>query len=171
MPTKIILVGPMGAGKTTIGRMLAQELGLPFKDVDHMVVEQAGADIPWIFDMEGELGFRKRETQSLLASIDGESAIIATGGGIVTQAENRKLLNLQSCVVYLATSVEQQYQRTLKDKNRPLLQQSDPRQVLEDLMAIRRPLYEEVADITIETDRNRPKAVVNQIISHWNKYA
>ena len=171
MTASIVLVGPMGAGKTTIGRLLAQELKIPFKDVDHLIVDQAGADIPWIFDVEGESGFRKRETQALVAALDEGPAVIATGGGIVTQSQNCEHLKGLACVVYLQTSVDQQYQRTLKDKNRPLLQSENPRQVLEQLMADREPKYRQVAKLTVETDRNRPKAVVNQIISHWNNLA
>lgn len=169
MVQSIILVGPMGAGKTTIGKVLAQEVGLPFKDIDHLIVEKSGASIPWIFDVEGEEGFRKREHQVLQEALDGEPAVIATGGGVVTQAANRALLNSQRAVVFLHASVAQQFQRTAKDKNRPLLQHDNPRQVLENLMAIREPWYREVADLIIETDRHKPKAIVNSIAQYWRK--
>ena len=169
MSESLILVGPMGAGKTTIGRLLAVELNLPFKDVDHLVVESAGADIPWIFDVEGEEGFRRRETRVLKEVLSAEPAVIATGGGIVTVDENRKLLQKEKTVVLLYASVEQQFHRTSKDKNRPLLQQENPRQILTDLMAIREPFYRDVADFVVETGKLRPRSAVESIIEYWNK--
>ena len=161
----------MGAGKTTIGRLLAEELHLPFKDIDHLVVEHAGADIPWIFDVEGEAGFRKRESNALAETLVAEPAIIATGGGIVTVEENLKSLQKEPAVIFLHANVDQQFARTAKDKNRPLLQQEDPRQVLADLMEVREPLYRSVADFTIETGRLRPKYAVYAIVDYWNKIA
>ena len=171
MSESLILVGPMGAGKTTIGRLLAAELNLPFKDIDHLVVEHAGADIPWIFDVEGEVGFRRRETKALMEALAGESAVIATGGGIVSQEENRRLLQAEKAVVLLFATVDQQFSRTAKDKNRPLLQQENPRQVLADLFAIREPLYRQVSDLVIETGRCKPKLAVESIVQYWNKIA
>lgn len=171
MSGSLILVGPMGAGKTTIGRLLASELHLPFKDIDHLIVEHAGADIPWIFDVEGEEGFRRRETRALQEVLSGEPAVIATGGGIVTIEENRRLLQKEKSVVLLYASVEQQFSRTAKDKNRPLLQQADPRKVLSDLMIVREPLYRQVADFVVETGKSRPKATVHSIVEYWNKLA
>ena len=167
MPKSLVLVGPMGAGKTTIGRALAQELNLPFKDIDHIVVENTGADIPWIFDVEGEEGFRKRESQALADVLAGEPAVIATGGGIVTQEVNRRLLKEHGGVIFLYASVKQQLFRTAKDKNRPLLQNDNPEQVLRNLMAVREPFYREVSDFVIETDGSRPKAVVQAIAEYW----
>lgn len=169
MPKSLILVGPMGAGKTTIGRALSEKLNLPFKDIDHMVVENCGADIPWIFDVEGEAGFRKRESQALLEAINGEPSVIATGGGIVTQEANRELLKKAGGVVFLYASVKQQLNRTKRDKNRPLLQQGDPEVVLSGLMRIREPWYREVSEFVIETDRSRPGAVVTAIMDYWKK--
>lgn len=169
MNKSLILVGPMGAGKTTIGKQLAQELHLPFKDIDQMVVERSGADIPWIFDVEGEGGFRRREHQMLLEVLQGEPAVIATGGGIITQAENRELLLKAGNVIFLYASVDQQYERTIKDKNRPLLQNDNPRQVLQNLMEKREPLYREVADLVVETGRNRPRSVIKSITDYWRK--
>ncbi len=171
MPKSLILVGPMGAGKTTIGRILAQELNLPFKDIDHIVVENSGADIPWIFDVEGEEGFRKREQQALSQAIESEPSVIATGGGIVTIEQNRKLLKKAGLVIFLFASVEQQFLRTAKDSNRPLLQQDNPKAVLTKLMQVREPLYREVADFVIETDRHKLNALVNTIIERWSKTA
>lgn len=169
MRKSLVLVGPMGAGKTTIGKLLAQELHLPFKDIDQMVVERSGADIPWIFDVEGEEGFRRREHQMLKEVLGGEPAVIATGGGIVTRAENRELLKQAGTVVFLYASVDQQYERTAKDKNRPLLQHDNPRQVLVELMAKREPWYREVADHVVETGRNRPRSVINNIVRYWRQ--
>ncbi len=163
----IILVGPMGAGKTTIGRSLAKTLGLPFVDIDHLVEENTGADIPWIFDVEGEQGFRKRERTALEQALGAEPSVLATGGGIVTVEDNRKDLRKLPCVVYLQTSIDQQFERTAKDKNRPLLQTEDPKQTLQDLMAVRQPFYEEVASITVSTDQNKPKQVVDRIADYW----
>jgi shikimate kinase len=171
MSCSLILVGPMGAGKTTIGKILAQELHLPFKDIDHIITEKAGADIPWIFHVEGEDGFRKREHQALEDVLRAGTAVIATGGGIVMRPENRQLLMAERCVVFLNASVEQQYFRTAKDKNRPLLQQNDPKSVLVNLMRIREPLYREVADFVIDTDNSRPKIVVSAIVDYWKKHA
>ncbi len=171
MSSSLILVGPMGAGKTTIGRMLSQELRLPFKDIDHIIAEKAGADIPWIFHVEGEEGFRKREHQVLEEVLAGEPAVIATGGGVVVKEENRQLLSQVPCVVFLNASVEQQFFRTVKDKNRPLLQKDDPRSVLIELMKIREPLYREVADFVIDTDQSKPKGVVNAILDYWKKHS
>lgn len=167
----IILVGPMGAGKTTIGRLLAQELHIPFKDIDHIVVDNAGADIPWIFHKEGEEGFRKREHLALVDALNEEVAVIATGGGIVTRLENRELLAAQSCVIFLNASIDQQYFRTAKDKNRPLLQQDDPRSVLVALMRVREPLYKEVSDLIVDTDQSKPKIVVSTIVDYWKNHA
>lgn len=171
MLPSLILVGPMGAGKTTIGRLLAQELQLPFKDIDHLVSEKAGADIPWIFHVEGEEGFRKREHQMLAEVLQDGPAVIATGGGVVMRRENRELLQQQRCVVFLNASVDQQYFRTAKDKNRPLLQKDDPRAVLSDLMAVREPLYREVAGFVVDTDSSKPKLVVSAIIDYWKKHS
>lgn len=169
MPKSLILVGPMGAGKTTIGRALAQELQLPFKDIDHIVVENTGADIPWIFDVEGEDGFRRRESQALIEALEGEPAVIATGGGIVTQEANRQLLKQAENVIFLYASVKQQFYRTAKDKNRPLLQRANPEMVLANLMKVREPMYREVADFVIKTESSNPKVVVNAIMDYWKK--
>jgi len=130
----------MGAGKSTIGRQLAQELDFQFYDIDKVIEERAGANIPWIFDVEGEQGFRLREQQVIAELVAEENSIIATGGGAVMREENRRVLRSQGFVIYLKTSVEQQLERTSKDKNRPLLQADDPRQVLTSLMEIRDPL-------------------------------
>ena len=169
MRSHLILVGPMGAGKSTIGKALSSNLNLPFVDIDHLVVEKAGAPIPWIFDVEGEIGFRKREAKALRDALSGEAAVIATGGGIVGSDENCALLQVEKAVILLYATVDQQYHRTEKDKNRPLLQQDDPKQVLTDLFKIREPLYRQVSDMVIETGLCKPKMVVESIVEYWHK--
>ncbi len=154
----------MGAGKSTIGRLLSKELRLPFKDSDKEIEQRTGADIPWIFDVEGEQGFRERE-QAVIADLSaGEALVLATGGGAVLREANRSNLRDGGRVVYLHASVDQQIERTARDRNRPLLQRADPAQVLRELMAIRDPLYREIADIIIETDERPPRMVVQEII-------
>lgn len=155
----------MGAGKSTIGRLLAKELQLDFKDSDKEIETRAGADIPWIFDVEGEEGFRKRETSIIDELSQLTNTVLATGGGAVMREENRKFLQSRGTVVYLHASINQQIQRTAKDRNRPLLQNQDRAQVLTELMALRDPIYTEVCDIQVETDRRRPKTVVREIIN------
>ena len=160
----LILVGPMGAGKSTIGRLLAKELQLPFKDSDREIELRCGANIPWIFDVEGEAGFREREQAALTELLVDEPAVLATGGGAVMREQNRVILKSGGPVVYLHASVEQQIERTAKDRNRPLLQCDNPAEVLRELMVKRDPLYREVADIIIETDRRPPRLVVQEIL-------
>lgn len=161
----IVLVGPMGAGKSTIGRLLATELGLPFFDSDREIEGRTGANIPWIFDVEGEEGFRRRETDTIIELLQDEGPIVlATGGGAIMRPENRQVISQRSTVIYLHTTIDQQLQRTAKDKNRPLLQNDNPRAVLENLFAVRDPLYRETADLIIKTDRQAPKSVVRVII-------
>lgn len=155
----------MGAGKSTIGRLLAKELKYPFKDSDREIEARTGADIPWIFDVEGEEGFRQRE-EAMIAELVMEAGIVlATGGGVVMREANRRALAANGLVVYLRTSVDQQLQRTSKDRQRPLLLNADPERVLRDLMAKRDPLYREIADIIIDTDQRGPKVVVNTIVA------
>ena len=160
----LILVGPMGAGKSTIGRLLAKELRIPFKDSDKEIEQRTGADIPWIFDVEGEQGFREREQAMIaeLCALDG--AVIATGGGAVLRADNRACLGAGGKVIYLFTSIEQQLGRTSRDRNRPLLQTANPEKVLVELMSVRDPLYREIADLIIETDERPPRMVVQEIL-------
>ncbi len=162
----VFLVGPMGAGKSTIGRLLAKELKYPFKDSDREIEVRTGADIPWIFDVEGEEGFRQREEAMIAELVQEDGIVLATGGGVVMRDANRSALAAHGLVVYLRTSVEQQLQRTAKDRQRPLLQTSDPESVLRDLMAKRDPLYMDIADLVIETDQRGPKNVVNNIVTN-----
>lgn len=162
--SNLILIGPMGAGKSTIGRLLAKELRLQFKDSDKEIEQRTGADIPWIFDVEGEQGFRERE-QAVVADLSHlNGVVIATGGGVVLREENRKALRAGGRVVYLHASVEQQLDRTSRDRNRPLLRNAEPGKVLASLMEIRDPLYREIADVIIETDERPPRMVVQEII-------
>ena len=161
----LILVGPMGAGKSTIGRLLAKEVRYLFKDSDKEIEQRTGADIPWIFDVEGEQGFRERE-QAMIAELCAEDGLVlATGGGVVMRPENRQAIRQGGRVIYLHTSVEQQLERTSRDRNLPLLRTANPGRVLTELMAIRDPLYREVADIIIETDERPPRLVVQEILA------
>ncbi|AKD38747.1 shikimate kinase AroK [Pasteurella canis] len=161
----IFLIGPMGAGKSTIGRQLAQLLNMDFVDSDGEIEQRAGADISWIFDVEGEAGFRKREERIINELTQRQGIVLSTGGGAVLSKENRNHLSARGIVIYLETTVEKQYQRTQRDKKRPLLQEvDDPRQVLEDLAKIRNPLYEEIADITLPTDEQSAKVMATQIM-------
>ncbi|NIB39342.1 shikimate kinase AroK [Pseudomaricurvus alkylphenolicus] len=165
----LVLVGPMGAGKSTIGKLVAAQLSLPFVDTDRVIEERTGADIPWIFDVEGEEGFRQRETSVLGDLLVGEAIVLATGGGIVTREQNRKLLEDDSLVVYLTASIDQLVERTYKDKKRPLLQVADPEAKIRSLIAERHPLYEQVADVVVQTDRRSPKAVANEIAQFYHR--
>ena len=164
----IFLVGPMGAGKSTIGRQLSRELKLDFADTDREIEDRSGADIPWIFDVEGETGFRKREANIIAELTQRRDLVIATGGGAVEIPENRQHLSARGTVIYLFATVEQQVARTAKDKNRPLLQSTDPRQVLEDLFAKRHPLYDEIADITVTTGTQSPRSLATEVIEKIN---
>ena len=159
----VFLVGPMGAGKTTIGKMLSADLGWEFFDSDRFIEEKSGANIPWIFDVEGESGFRDREEQAIDCLTNQERIVLATGGGAILREMNRNRLSSRGIVVYLCTSIEQQLQRTVRDRNRPLLQTADPEAVLRALFEIRDPLYQETADIILKTDQRNPKWVVNEI--------
>ena len=161
----IYLVGPMGAGKTTVGRHLAELLGREFLDSDHEIERKTGATIPWIFEKEGEAGFRSRETIVIDELTAREHLVLATGGGAVTQAPNREFLKHRGIVVYLYTPVEIQLQRTFRDKNRPLLQVENPEQKLKDLLAIRDPLYREVAHHIIETNQGAARDLAHKILN------
>ncbi len=161
--SNLFLVGPMGVGKSTIGRLLAAELGLAFYDSDRVIEERTGADIPWIFDMEGESGFRDRET-AVLEELAGEpGAVVATGGGIVMRPGNSEIMKRSGYVCYLTASVEQLVERTARDKKRPLLQVDNPRQKILELLSLREPLYQAVADFIVNTDRRSPKSVAQEI--------
>lgn len=159
----VYLVGPMGAGKTTVGRHLAEMLGREFLDSDQEIERKTGATIPWIFEKEGEKGFRNRETMVIDELTARSHLVVATGGGAVTQLPNREFLKQRGIVVYLYTPVEIQLQRTYRDKNRPLLQVENPEQKLRDLLAIRDPLYREIADYIIETNQGAARDLAQKI--------
>ncbi|GMM69584.1 MAG: shikimate kinase AroK [Pseudomonadota bacterium] len=161
----IFLVGPMGAGKSTIGRHLADELHLEFFDSDQEIERRTGADIAWIFDLEGEDGFRKREENVINDLTDKQGIVLATGGGSIVTKAVRNRLSARGIVVYLQTTIDKQVARTQRDKRRPLLQNEDPEKVLRELAEMRNPLYEEVADYIVDTDDQSARAVANQIIS------
>ena len=167
----VVLVGPMGVGKSTIGKVLAAELNRPFFDTDQLIEERTGADIGWIFDVEGEEGFREREHGLLeeLVSSKNRSSVIATGGGIVLREDNRALIQTCELVVYLRADVEQLIARTARDKKRPLLQVDDREGQVRKLMAERDPLYREVSNFTVSADKRGPKQVADEIIALIDK--
>jgi len=158
----IFLVGPMGAGKSTVGRQLAAALSFEFKDSDQEIQRRTGVDIPTIFEYEGEEGFRQRERQ-VIEELSGLSGIVmATGGGTVLSSDNRRDLASHGVVIYLHCSPEQQYARTARDRNRPLLQK-EPLACLRRLMEKRAPLYRQVADMVVSTERRSTPSVVKEI--------
>lgn len=160
----IFLVGPMGAGKSTIGRHLAQQLHMEFYDSDTVIEERTGADIAWVFDVEGEDGFRVREEKVINDLTEKQGIVLATGGGSILSRESRNRLSARGIVVYLETTIEKQLARTQRDKKRPLLQADHPRDVLIALAEERDPLYLEIADFVVRTDDQSAKVVANQII-------
>ena len=166
----IILIGPMGSGKTSTGRMLAKEMGYAFADTDEEVTKRTGVSIAYIFDVEGEEGFRKRECLALKECLNDNNTILSTGGGIVLSKENRDLLQDRGKVVYLQTSIRSQVKRTASTNNRPLLQNNDPEETLEKLMLTRAPLYEEIADITIMTDNESLQEMSKEIQRAINEH-
>lgn len=162
--SNIFLIGPMGAGKSTIGRRLAQTLGRAFFDSDTEIEHRTGASIPLIFEMEGEAGFRAREKAVIEELTHARDIVLATGGGAVLDPDNRRCLSERGFVVYLLTSVDEQLRRTARDSNRPLLQTANPRQRLADLLAIRDPLYQAIADLVVVTDGQQTRYVVQSIL-------
>lgn len=163
-PKNIFLVGPMGAGKSAVGRQLARTLHLSFMDSDDEIESRTGVDIPFIFEKEGEAGFRKREVAAIddLTKIDG--VVLATGGGAIVDPESRSRLGGRGFVVYLFTSVDQQLARTSKGRARPLLENGDRREILEGLLLQRDPLYREIADLVVDTDGRKVHSVASEII-------
>jgi len=165
MARNIILVGPMGAGKTTIGKQLAQQLGREFYDSDREIEQHTGADIPLIFELEGEAGFRKREKNMIHELTKKKDIVLATGGGAILDPENREQLKMHGFVVYLNAPLSQLINRTSRDKNRPLLQTENPHKKMEEILAVRDPLYREVADVIVETDGSPVRNVVKKLIT------
>jgi shikimate kinase len=162
----LFLIGPMGAGKSTIGKQLARDLKLEFYDADQEIEARSGADIAWIFDVEGEAGFRKREAQVIDELSQMQGIVLATGGGAILNPENRNRLAARGTVVYLQTTVEQQIRRTVsaRDKRRPLLQTDTPESTLKDLMDARDPLYKEIADVVVATDGRTVRSVAQEVV-------
>ncbi len=161
--TNIFLVGPMGAGKSTVGRQLAGLLGKRFQDADQEIEARTGVSISLIFEIEGEAGFRRREAAMLEELTRGEDLVLATGGGAVLAEENRRLLRERGTVVYLNAPLDILLLRTARDKNRPLLKTPDRRKRLEEILAVREPLYRETAHLIVETDQRPPAAVAREI--------
>lgn len=156
----------MGVGKSTIGKLLASELGYPFYDTDQLIEDRTGADISWIFDVEGESGFREREHNLLkeLLEESNDTKVIATGGGIVVRKDNRQLIQTCDSVIYLQADIDQLIARTARDKKRPLLQVDNREQQIRKLMAEREPLYREVATASVHANKSGPKQVVDDIL-------
>jgi shikimate kinase len=159
----IFLIGLMAVGKTTVGRLLADELGMPFFDTDRVVEDKAGADIAWIFDVEGEAGFREREAQVVDELTARDGVVLATGGGVVLRDENRRNLATRGVVVFLDSPIEKLVERARRDKRRPLLQQGDARTTFERLAHERAPLYAEIANYRFCADRHSAKALAREI--------
>lgn len=164
--TNVILIGPMGSGKTTIGRLLARELNRPFFDADSELEKRTGVNIPWIFDVEGEAGFRKRETSIIEKLTEKKNIILATGGGAILKEENRNFIKSRGVVIYLSVSIDSQIERTSQNQNRPLLQVEDIKKQLQKLHQIRHPLYESIADFHIATDKHSINNIVTQCLEY-----
>ncbi|RLA27031.1 MAG: shikimate kinase AroK [Gammaproteobacteria bacterium] len=159
----LFLVGPMGAGKSAVGRQLARLTHLEFVDSDEEIESRTGVDIPFIFEKEGEAGFRKRECKVIDELSAREGIVMATGGGAIVDADSRSRLGARGFVVYLYTSVKQQLDRTQRGRNRPMLENGDKEKVLEELMEQRDPMYREIADLIVETDGRRVQTVAREI--------
>jgi len=170
----VYLIGPMGSGKTTIGQRVAKQLGLDFYDCDQELESQTGASVSLIFDVEGEAGFRERETRMLERLTRRHGVLVATGGGVILSKRNRELLQRNGLVVYMSTSVAQQLRRLSRDRTRPLLQTGDRKAKLARLAAQRNPLYEELADIVFPSQNRGPdvtaQALAEAIRAHWSQH-
>jgi len=162
--SNIFLIGPMGSGKSAVGRQLARLLHLDFHDSDVEIERRTGVDIPYIFEKEGEAGFREREREVIEALTQLQNVVIATGGGAILLPENRALLAQRGRTVYLKTGIEQQLDRTRQGRQRPLLYTDDPETRLRELMQQRAPLYESIATFTVVTDGRQVRAVVDEIV-------
>lgn len=163
--SNIFLIGPMGAGKTTVGRQLAKQLNLQFLDSDREIEARTGVDIPMIFEYEGEQGFRRREQSIINELTQLKNIVLATGGGAILEPKNREYLMEYGFVVYLRCSVDRQLERTTKDSHRPLLNTENPRAKLQELMRIRVPLYKTCANYTVDTGRLSSRMAVKQILN------
>ena len=161
----IFIVGPMGSGKSTVGKIISDELFLNFFDTDDEIESRTGASIDWIFDLEGEEGFRKRESSILEEMVKQNSIVLSTGGGIILSDSNREMLSSRGTVFYLSTPISVQIERTSKDKDRPLLKNGDPEEILTKLQKERKDLYESVSDHVIETENKSSQEVASEIIN------
>ena len=161
----IFIVGPMGSGKSTVGKIISDELFLNFFDTDDEIESRTGASIDWIFDLEGEEGFRKRESSILEEMVKQNSIVLSTGGGIILSDSNREMLSSRGTVFYLSTPISVQLERTSKDKDRPLLKDGDPEEILTRLQKERKDLYESVSDHVIETENKSSQEVASEIIN------
>jgi shikimate kinase len=165
----VFLIGPMGAGKSTIGRHLAELLGKEFQDSDHVIEARTGVSIPLIFEIEGEAGFRRRESAAIEELTGQRHVVLATGGGVVLAEENRRALSERGIVVYLYAPLETLVKRTQRDRNRPLLAGNDRRTKLEEIMAVREPLYRETADLVVNTGQRPAASVAREIVRKLNE--
>ena len=166
----IFIVGPMGSGKSTVGKIISSELFLTFYDTDEEIETRTGASIDWIFDLEGEEGFRKRESKILEDMVHKNSIVLSTGGGIILSESNREMLSSRGTVFYLATPIAIQLERTSKDKDRPLLKNGDPGEILKNLHLARESLYKEVADYSVNTEGKSSQEVSSEIIKLVKNY-
>lgn len=169
--TNVFLVGPMGSGKTAVGRYLARLLDLAFHDSDAEIERRTGVDIPFIFEKEGESGFRQREKEAIEVLTAMDRIVLATGGGAILLSENRLRLADRGCVVYLETSVAQQVDRVKQARNRPLLNNVDSTSTLTQLLAERAPLYREIADVIVSTDGRKVRSVAEDILRELHSWA
>lgn len=169
MRNNIYLIGPMGVGKTTIGRILARRLGMEFADADYEIEHRTGVSIATIFDIEGEEGFRQRESGVVQELADRSGIVLATGGGAVLAEANRRVMRDSGLVIYLRAPIDILVERTRSAKHRPLLQRGDPKQVLESLLAVRGPIYEAAADLVMDTDRRAPSTIAGQLVKRIHK--
>ena len=160
----IFIVGPMGSGKSTVGKIISDELFLNFFDTDDEIESRTGASIDWIFDLEGEEGFRKRESSILEEMVKQNSIVLSTGGGIILSDSNREMLSSRGTVFYLSTPISVQIERTSKDKDRPLLKNGDPEEILTKLQNDREELYISVADHIVNTEAKSSQEVASEII-------
>jgi len=160
----LILVGMMGSGKTTVGRMLAKQLGKIFVDSDEEIIKRTGVTVPHIFDVEGEAGFRQREAAAIHELTGRDNLVLATGGGAVLDEQNRTMLQQNGVVVYLKASVHDLWQRTRHDRNRPLLQTDNPHAKLAELFQQRDPLYRQVSDIVVQSGKQSAHALMLHLV-------
>ena len=162
----IFIIGPTASGKTTIGQKLAKFLKINFIDIDHEIEKRSGADVSWIFDIEGEKGFRKRESDILIECCDLDNYVVSTGGGSILKRTNRDLISSSGIVIYLKTSIQEQMQRTTFDNSRPMIDANNREEIFLKMKEEREPLYEEIADFFIDQDSKSHVKIVKEIVSN-----